>query len=52
MAMEFKFGLMETGTKDNGKTNDTGKVHIFTQMEQEEKQNMKMEHALDGRLPD
>ena len=52
MAMEFKLGLMEIDTKDNGKINDTEKVHISTQMEQEEKQNMKMEHALDGLLPD
>ena len=52
MAMEFKLGLMEIDTKDNGKINDTEKVLISTQMEQEEKQNMKMEHALDGRLPD
>ena len=52
MVLEFKLGLMEIGTKDNGKINDTAKGHISTQMEQEEKQNMKMVHALDGLLPD
>ena len=52
MVLEFKHGLMEIDTKDNGKINDTEKANISTQMEQEEKQNMKMEHALDGLLPD
>ena len=52
MDMEFKPGLMEIGTKDNGKINDTEKARISTQMEQEEKQNTRMEHALDGLQPD
>ena len=52
MDMEFKHGLMEIGTKDNGKINDTEKARISTQMELEEKQNTRMEHALDGLQPD
>ena len=52
MVMEFKLGLMETDTKDNGKINDMERVHISTQMEQEEKQNMRMEHDSDGLLPE
>ena len=52
MDMEFKHGRMEIGMKDNGKINDTEKVRISTQMEQEEKQNTRMEHALDGLQPD
>ena len=52
MVLEFKLGQMEIDTKDNGKINDMGKGPISTQMEQEEKQNMKMVHDLDGPLPD
>ena len=52
MVLEFKLGQMEIDTKDNGKINDMEKGHISTQMEQEEKQNMKMAHDLDGPPPD